>query len=208
MSSSPSEPCTESIDLVRRAQDGDRQALDELFGRYYGRVRRNVRSRLGPHLRNFLESGDILQETFAAAVNAFDRFEMRDEASLIHWLSRIAQHQINAAADYHTALKRDRRRDVALHVRRTPEESSILLEPEAAPEDPLDELVHDEDVGHVERCLAELRPEYRTAIVEHDYHGCSWDELARRLGSPTPNAARMVYARAVAELTRLVRKGR
>jgi hypothetical protein len=39
---------------------------------------------------------------------------MREEASLINWLSRLAERQIIAAADYHGAKKRDNRRNVTL----------------------------------------------------------------------------------------------
>jgi len=58
-----------------------------------------VRARLGARLRQHLESGDILNQTFAKAFQKFDHFEMRDEASLIHWLSKIAEGQIRDAAD-------------------------------------------------------------------------------------------------------------
>ena len=64
---------TRSVELVRRAQAGERPALERLFERYYDRVRRIVRARLGPELRLRVESVDILQETFTAAVGSFDR---------------------------------------------------------------------------------------------------------------------------------------
>src|SRR5262245_56509643 len=109
-----SDDVTHSLDLVLRAQDGDSQALNRLFERYYERVRRIVRLRLGHKLRESVDSGDILQETFIAAVRSIDNFEMREEASLINWLSRLAERQIIAAADYHGAKKRDQRRNVSL----------------------------------------------------------------------------------------------
>ena len=55
---------TQSLDLVRSAQNGDGGALNLLFERYYERVRRVVRMRLGNKLRQEMDSGDILQETF------------------------------------------------------------------------------------------------------------------------------------------------
>src|SRR4029434_5023749 len=70
--------------------------------------------RLGARLRETVDSGDILQETFMAAVRSLDSFEMREEASLINWLSRLAERQIIAAADYHGAKKRDQQRNVSL----------------------------------------------------------------------------------------------
>ena len=61
---------TQSLDLVRSAQEGDSDALNLLFERYYERVRRVVRMRLGRKLRQEMDSGDILQETFMAAAKA------------------------------------------------------------------------------------------------------------------------------------------
>ena len=95
----PSVDLTVSLDLVRRAQGGDDQALNKLVERYYDRVRRIVRLRLGNNLRECVDSADILQNTFIAAVQSFQAFEMREEASLINWLSRLAQHQIIASTN-------------------------------------------------------------------------------------------------------------
>src|SRR6266850_3254063 len=109
-----SDEITQSLDLVLRAQHGDSAALNRLCERYYDRVRRIVRLRLGPRLRERVDSGDILQETFIAAVRSLESFEMREEASLINWLSRLAERQIIAAADFHGAKKRDQRRNQSI----------------------------------------------------------------------------------------------
>jgi DNA-directed RNA polymerase specialized sigma24 family protein len=89
---------TQSLDLVLRAQGGDQASLNRLCERYYDRVRRIVRLRLGSRLRESVDSGDILQETFLAAVRSIENFEMREEASLINWLSRLAERQIITAS--------------------------------------------------------------------------------------------------------------
>ena len=80
--------------LVRRAKGGEEEALGSLFARYYPRVSKIVRLRLGKTLLGVLDATDILQETFVAAIKAFKRFELRDEASVINWLSRIAERKI------------------------------------------------------------------------------------------------------------------
>ena len=80
----------QTLELVRASQGGDDDALNRLFERYYPRVRKVIRLRMGPKLREKLESVDILQEVFRTAFEGFERFEMRDEASFINWLSKIA----------------------------------------------------------------------------------------------------------------------
>src|SRR5262245_29002800 len=89
-----------TLQLVRRVQSGDRAALQPLFERYYDRVRRIARVRLGAGLRQRMDSGDIVQETFIAALSGFDRFELRDEASLLQWLAVLLENRIRDAADW------------------------------------------------------------------------------------------------------------
>lgn len=193
---------TATLDLVRRAQDGDEQALAALFARYYERVRRIVRLRLGTRLRSVLESGDILQETFLSALKGFHRFEVRDDAAFVNWISRVAENQIRDAADHHRAQKRDAARAVPLEVGR---EDGGRDDPAATGPSPGEEAARGERLALVEECIAELPDEYRELIVLRDYVGESWEEVARQTGRPSPDAARMMHATALVELTRRVR---
>jgi RNA polymerase sigma-70 factor (ECF subfamily) len=196
---------TQTLDLVRQAQGGDGDAYNRLMERYYERVRRIVRLRLGSRLRQRLDSGDILQETFAAAVKSFERFEMRDEASLIHWLSKLAERQILAAADYHGAARRDPGQEVPLH-RPAPTPSAYVAVdlPDTDPE-PVDGLAHAEQGEVVEACIRALPEELRELIVLRNYAGASWESVAHETGRPSADAARMLHARALVELGKLVR---
>jgi RNA polymerase sigma-70 factor (ECF subfamily) len=199
-----SDDITRSLDLVLKAQDGDQAALNRLIERYYERVRRVVRVRLGPRLRESLDSGDILQETFLAAVRSFQNFEMRDEASLIHWLARLAERQIIAAADYHGAKKRDAARNISMTSSRG--SGSITI---AFPDDstaPLEKIAAREESAKVERCLDELPDEYRELIVLRNYAGASWEVVAEETDRPSAAAARMMYSRAMLELGKLLRE--
>lgn len=197
----------DSLELVRRAQEGEYQALNDLFARYYSRILRIVRLRLGRNLRSNLESGDILQETFVAAVNGFDRFEMRNEASLLNWLARIAENQIRAAADYHGAKKRDSNRQVALRrAREALDSGEITYEPASDSPPPLDGLIRDENVEAVEACMDELQEPHRDVILLRNYVGGSWEEVREWICGKSVDAVRMQHARAMTELSKLVRR--
>lgn len=202
-----SDTLTRSLDLVQQAQAGDREALNRLFSRYYERVRRIVRLRLGRGLREAVESGDILQETFIHAVRSFENFEVREEASLIQWLSRIAERQIIAQHDYFVAKKRDRKKNVPLQGRGdASSDGSFEI---SFPDDqtrPLERIENAEERGIVEACLDELSEEYRELILLRNYAGASWESVAEETGRPSPAAARMMHARAMVELGRLVRQ--
>lgn len=198
---------TVSLDLVRQAQGGEQQALNRLFERYYERVRRIVRLRLGRQLRFSLESADILQETFIAAVQSFEAFEMRDEASLINWLSKLAERQIIAAADYHGAKKRDRRLEVPLPSTlgsHSHQPLPVHFMAESTPA--LDHLAEAEQIEIVEQCIHQLPEEYRELIILRNYAGACWESVAEESGRPSAAAARMMHARAMIELGKLVRQ--
>ena len=202
-----SDPITRSLDLVLRAQQGDQDALNRLVERYQARVLRIVRLRLGRRLREKVESGDILQETFISAVHALQNFEMREEGSLIQWLSRLAERQIIAAADYHGAKKRDQRKERSL-APASDDGATATVElhlVDGKEGQPLDLLGDSEERERVEACLEGLPEEHRELILIRNYAGMSWEAIAEETGRPSAAAARMMHARALVELGRLLR---
>lgn len=195
---------TQTLDLLHAAQAGDRQALERLLIRYQERIRRIVRMRLGPALRQQLESGDILQQVLLDAFRSLDRYEARDEAGFLAWLAGIAEHRIRDAADYHASEKRDPARERPLE---TPDVGGTsvaesLVDVSASPSERASRA---EQVRRLEDCLASLPEADREVIVLRDYIGLSWAEVAKRVGSPSPDAARMRYATLLVELGRQMR---
>lgn len=198
---------TRTFDLVRKAQGGDREALERLFGRYYERVRRSVRARIGAGLRTHLESGDILQQTFAKAFEKFDRFEMRDEASLIHWLAQLAEGQIRDAVDHHGAKKR-RAPGTVVPLDAPAGEDSGALGVSLPAEDTsvTGEVVRRQDARILEECLDQLAPQHRDVIVLRDFEGLEWQAVAAAAGRPSASAAREMHTLATLELAKLLRR--
>ena len=197
---------THTWDLVRRAQGGNGAALDRLFARYYDRVRRCVRARLGARLRARCETLDILQPAFAKAFQNFDRFEMRDENSLLHWLAEYAYGQLNDAADRENAMKR-RAPAEPLQLDGSPDDSRAIEVP-APVTQPADAAARDEQEAAVEQCLDELPEHYRQVIVLRDYDGLDWRTVAAVMNKNTDSAVRQLHERALLELaTRLARRG-
>lgn len=201
----PEDPDSNSFDLVRRAQGGDAHALNELIERYYARVRQIVRMRLGHELREYTESADILQDTFEAAAKAIDRFEMRSESSFLHWLSKIAEHKIKGNVDRFNALKRSAHDTVPVDPGGSSSTGIRAIDPSAGGASPLDEVIRVENEEALVRAMALLRPDYREVIVHHTYEQASWAEVAEWMQLPGPDAARMMYGRAIVELARLLR---
>jgi len=193
----------QTIDLVNRAHAGDREALNELVTRYYERVRRIVRLRLGAALRARMGSDDILQEVFLEAVRNFDRFEMREEGSLINYLACIAEHRIRDAADRNSAAKRDASREVPLTVQEGSQDLDRDLTGGGLP--PAEGASLSEQVALLEAAIDKLSAPDRELILLHDYAKASWPMVAEQTGRASPDAARMAHAEAVRRLGKLLR---
>lgn len=142
--------------LVREAQRGSEQALEELFRRHWRRAHRAAYLVVG----DGAAAEDIAQESFLAAIRALDRFDRRRPFG--PWLHRIT---VNRAIDY--ARARKLRAESAL---------PVSAESEAAPPEGIsDELV---------TALAALAPEHRAVVVLRHLLEYTPGEIASILGLP------------------------
>lgn len=192
--------------LIRKAQGGERTALGVLFARYYPRVHRIVRARMGAVFMSLEDPEDIVQDTFIVAIEKFDDFEIRENAALINWLARLAEHQIQNAVKHHRAMKRDHRREVVLtwiHDNITTGE--LALEPAVSQAGVVDTVMQSEEAEILEECLHALPEQQREVILLRMFAGGSWEWIATELGRPTPAAARELFSRARLALAQAMR---
>jgi RNA polymerase sigma-70 factor (ECF subfamily) len=146
--------------LVRAAQRGSSDALEELFRRHWRRAHRAAY--LVVH--DSAAAEDIAQEAFLSAVRALDRFDRRRPFG--PWLHRIA---VNRAIDF--ARSRSLRREGRLGPA-----AGAPAELEAPPRDALsDELMS---------ALAGLDPEHRAVVVLRYVLEYTPGEIARMLELP------------------------
>jgi len=93
--------------LVRRAQDGDEQALNELFAANYDELRRFVRRRLGPAMRRQVDdSEDILHSAMRGALVSLPDFEPQGQEAWVRWMGTIIANKITSKVRHHRAQKR------------------------------------------------------------------------------------------------------
>lgn len=93
--------------LVRRAQGGDEEALNELFAAHYEELRRFVRKRLGPAMRRQVDdSQDILHSAMRGALLSLPEFEPRGEEAWVRWMGTIIVNKISSKVRHHRAMKR------------------------------------------------------------------------------------------------------
>ena len=85
------------LTLVRRAQDGDQGALNELISESRERVMAMIRARLGPTLRSKLDPEDLFQETCLRALQSVKSFQWQGEQSFHRWIQGIAENVVHEA---------------------------------------------------------------------------------------------------------------
>ncbi len=192
-----------TVFLVRGAQDGVRDARDELFERYSKRVLGVARARLGARMSTKMESADLAQDALVEALQSLPSYETRGESSLIRWLAAIVQNRISAKSKYFGAARRCARREISLD-RRAPDESGPAIDPAADVPTPSGEFRAAERHDIVTECLNELPPNYRELIRLRDFEDLAWEEIAATIGAASPDAARMMHTRARTQLGKLL----
>lgn len=190
-----------SILLLRQFQEGDEDALNELLKRYGMRILMSVRSRLGPGLRTKVQSMDIVQEVLAEAISGLQDFEPQSEGALAHWFSTLAANRIRDKADYFKAEKRSVLKEIPLESMGPTDSDG---EPSGAEiqgpdKSPSGELILSEEVKRVEGILDSLAEDDQEVIRLRDFDGLEFSEIGEKM-SRSPDAARMLYHRAVERL--------
>lgn len=178
-------PIDETIQLLERARGGDDAALDALFARYLGPLRRWARGRLPRYARDMADTQDLVQETLLQTFRNIEGFEAGRRGALQAYLRQALMNRIR------DELRRFNRRGA----------SGVLdsQEPDGAAS-PLDEAIGRQAAERYERALARLRPEEREAVIARVELGMSYDEMAAALGKPSSEAARKAVQRAIVRL--------
>jgi RNA polymerase sigma-70 factor, ECF subfamily len=164
--------------LVARSRQGDMNAFSELVVRYQDLVFRVVRrmSRM-----DAATAEDLAQETFLRAFRGLPQF--RGECRFVHWLLRIAHNAvINRGTSMSTRFSRQVR---SLDAPRPGREDDGSHDPHdvKAPA-PSEALENSEMKGVLERALAEMPDDFRSAVVLCDVEGLEYEEIAQILSVP------------------------
>ena len=117
-----------TAELLERAAQGDREALDELFRMHRERLLLMVRMRLHPRMRGRVDASDVIQE---AQLEAFERLKdylVKRPMAFFLWLRFLTGQKVTQLHRHHLgAQRRDPRREVRLQQGPMPEASSITL---------------------------------------------------------------------------------
>ena len=166
-------------ELVAKSIGGDPDSFNELVLRWERPIYALAYRTIGREE----DARDVCQETFLRAFRALPGF--RGQAKFSSWLYRIA---LNLCRDW---VRRERRTPVV-----QPPEDVDLIEMAAAaePSESIEDLVARKDQTRlVERAMALLPEEQRTAIVLKEYHGLTFQEIADLVGCPLSTVKTRLY---------------
>ena len=183
-------------ELVSRAQNGDRRAFDLLVLKYQHKIVNLVMR----YVRDPELALDITQEAFIKAYRALPRF--RGDSAFYTWMYRIA---VNTAKN-HLAAQRRRPMDVELDLQ-DPEQYDLHAKLKET-DTPEGVTLSNELKEIVERAIAALPEDLRTAIILRELEGMSYEEIAQTMECPVGTVrsrifrARDAIAKKVGPLTR------
>jgi RNA polymerase sigma-70 factor (ECF subfamily) len=175
-----------TLDLLVRVRAHDEGALNQLIARYLPELRRWTSGRLPAWARRAADTDDLVQETLIKAFKRLKEFDYRGEGALLAYLRQAIVYRI---------------RNELRSARRRPAPEALAGEYEAPGPSPLEQAIGADAVETYEAALARLRDDEREAIVARIEMGLTYVEMARVLGKPSPDAARMAVTRALVRLS-------
>ena len=158
---------------------GDADSFNELIQRWERPIYALAYRQIGREE----DARDVCQDTFLRAYRALNGF--RGQAKFSSWLYRIA---LNLCRDW---MRRERRTPVV----QAPEDMDLMeLAAAREPSESIEDRVGRHDLTRaVERAMALLPEEQRTAIVLKEYQGLTFQEIADLLGCPLSTVKTRLY---------------
>lgn len=164
--------------LISRCLRGDEAAWEEVYRRYYGRVKRVIgwkRWGFSP-----IEVEDGVQEVFLQLVRALPRF--RGEASLATFLTRLARNRCISHLRKKTALKRGRE-ELGRALDGPEDERPRAPAVESGP-GPEEAVMAEEEARQVAEALDRLSDDCQVILRLRYYRQMSYKEICQALGLP------------------------
>lgn len=187
-------------DLVRRAQQHDADAFEQLVTLHSERLLRSIRAELGQRLRQRLESQDVMQQVYADALRSIDKFVDQGHDSFFRWLRRIAVNRISDSArrSFKTAKRRDELRVADLHGANA-SMVNLLDHLPGSVTGPMTAAQRQDRIRALQSALERLSPDHRQVLELRYLNQLSFEQTAVRMNR-SERAIRNLCARAVIRL--------
>ncbi len=175
--------------LLARIRRGDAAAREQLLARYWPALRRWARGRLPAMARGIGDTEDLVQVTLLKALDKMSGFEPRGPGSFMAYVRKSLL---------------NRRNDWIRAARRRPQAEELPTDLPLPGPSPLERAIGRERLEAYEEALATLPETQQEAVVLRVEMGFTHAEVANAVGCPSPNAARMMVARALVRLAEVM----
>ena len=183
----PAQADVSDLDLVKRCQEGDAEAFDELVVRYRTRVFGMIYNMV----HSEQDAWDLAQDSFVKAWKSIKRF--RGQSSFYTWIYRIV---MNVTIDW---LRKKQVKaggaefDDSVQLKEVDPASKTMPKADALPSENLEQR---EIRVEIDKAIAQLSPEHRAVILMKEIDGMQYHEIAEALGCSIGTVmSRLFYAR-------------
>ncbi len=176
----PPGPPDSTADLVNKARVGDRSAENEIVRRHLPPLRQWARGRLPPNARDLGDTEDLVQETMIRTLNRLGSFDTSRPGGLQAYLRTAFKHKVV---------------DQVRRVKPRPSSTTLDDIADVAP-GPLTTVETKETRDRFHAALKRLSPRDNAMVSAWIDRDWDYAKIARALGMPTPNAARVAVHRA------------
>ena len=183
----PAQADVSDLDLVKRCQNGDTDAFDELVTRYRTRVFGMIYNMV----HSEQDAWDLAQDSFVKAWKSIKRF--RGQSSFYTWLYRIV---MNVTID-HARKKQIKGAGTEFNdeVKLGEIEPAARTAPRSEPL-PHRQMERSEIRARIDAAIAQLTPEHRAVILMKETEDMQYHEIAEALGCSIGTVmSRLFYAR-------------
>ncbi len=187
----------DTIGLLQRWHEGDREALDEILVRDLSWIHKQVHFKLGDRIRSKEETVDIVQDAVIDFLQYGPRFLISDKDQFRGLVAQIVANTIRDKNDWYKAKRRALDREKPL-----PSDTVINLDAAGRKADGPKTLAQKNEREALIRLALELiDPDDRQVIVLRQLEDRSFPEIGEQLGIDA-NTVRMRFNRAMPRLAK------
>jgi RNA polymerase sigma-70 factor (ECF subfamily) len=199
---------SESSDLLRRAGQGDAQALGELLEAHRKRLHRMVRLRLDPRLQGRINPSDVIQEAYLEATKRLAEYLRNPKMPFFLWLRFLTSQKMLELRRHHLGTQaRDAARELSIYQGAMPEASSASLAAQLLGKrtTPLQAAIRAEMKLRLQEALNSMELMDREVLALRHFEQFNNAETAQLLGISESGASSR-YVRALKRLKDILRQ--
>lgn len=161
--------------IVLAAKEGGAESFGALYERIAPSLHTWAELRIRPHVRAWLEPGDLVQEVWCRALRSFDTFDP-DNGNFRYWVFRIAKHVLLEA------VRRAGSPAAGGAPGGTTERMATIGQAPDVVTTVSRRLARQEELGRFQEWVGQLEREDRELLLHHGMEGLTHAETAERMG--------------------------